>query len=196
MRRRTFLSLIGSALVYAAGSGVTGRVGADESAGSLGEQGDARERADRSGGRLGRLAAAFRPSGRVPHAGSLPSRRAPGVGPPAREDSGRQSRQGTAAHLAAFRSRSVRLDRRRYRPARLEQARLSVRPRVRPCNVQHLEPEGNSAEPPTAAWLEEALVEAFSIRGLGLSPTVGRSTRRFRTTRRSRARSGNTGTIW
>jgi hypothetical protein len=34
------------------------------------------------------------------------------------------------------------------------------------CNIWS--PEGNSAEPPAAAWLEEALAEAFSIRGLGL----------------------------
>jgi hypothetical protein len=34
------------------------------------------------------------------------------------------------------------------------------------CNIWS--PEGNSANPSAAAWLEEALAEAFSIRGLGL----------------------------
>ena len=69
--------------------------------------------------------------------------------------------------MAAQRSAARSLDRRRHRRPRLVQARLSVRPRIWPCPVQQLATgrEGTRALP---VKLEESMVEAFSIRGLGL----------------------------
>ena len=61
------------------------------------------------------------------------------------------------------------------------------------CNIWSV--EGNAAEPPAAAWLEETLAEAVSVRGLGFSPTAGRRSRRLPATRPSPAQSASTATI-
>src|SRR5579863_460034 len=96
----------------------------------------------------------------------LPVRGAAVVRCAAGEIAGRRAHNRAAAHLAARRKPGHRLDRRRYWCARLVQARLSVRPRARPCAMQQVATPGDTEMP--SQWLEEAMVEAFSLRGLGL----------------------------
>jgi hypothetical protein len=113
---------------------------------------------------MGRLAAAGGAAGGPAHACGLLDRGDASVRPPAHSTARRGSFFGAAGDLVAHRSAHHRLDHRRHRRAGLEPARLSIRSRSRV--MQQLERLAAQPHPP-CQWLEESLVEAFSIRGVG-----------------------------